>query len=68
MTCVWLRRMMLKRWTPEALPPAVAPVDHVDLERAKVEQRRILTRADVAIHDAMEHADQAFGPPRWRKR
>jgi hypothetical protein len=51
---------MLSRWVPADLPPAVAPADHVDLVRAKVEQRRILTRADVAIHEAMVHADQVF--------
>ena len=55
----WLRRM-LSRWAPEDLPPAVASVDRVDLARAKVDQRRILTRADVAIHEAMAHADQVF--------
>jgi poly-gamma-glutamate capsule biosynthesis protein CapA/YwtB (metallophosphatase superfamily) len=63
----WLRRM-LGRWAPEDLPPAVASVDHVDLARAKVEQRRILTRADEAIHEAMAHADQAFGSPHWVER
>jgi poly-gamma-glutamate capsule biosynthesis protein CapA/YwtB (metallophosphatase superfamily) len=59
---------MLARWVPEALPPAVGAADRVDLARAKVEQRRILTRADVAIHEAMAHADQAFGSPHWVER
>jgi hypothetical protein len=63
----WFRRM-LSRWVPDGLPPAIAPADHVDLVRAKTEQRRILTRADAAIHEAMEHADQAFGPPKWVER
>lgn len=61
----WFRRM-LSRWAPEDLPSAVAPADRVDLARAKVEQRRILTRADVAIHEAMAHADEAFGTPAGR--
>jgi hypothetical protein len=63
----WWRRV-LSRWMPEDLPPAVAPADHVDLVKAKIEQRRILTRADAAIHEAMAHADQAFGPPTWVER
>jgi hypothetical protein len=66
----WWRRV-LSRWVPEALPPAVAPADHVDLVRAKVEQLRISTRANVAIQEAlanlaiqaaMAHADEAFVP------
>lgn len=63
----WLRRM-LSRWAPEDLPPSLASEDRVDLAMAKVEQRRILTRADAAIHEAMAHADQAFGPPHWVER
>ena len=55
----WLRRV-LARWNPEDLPPTIVSADRVDLARAKVEQRRILTRADVAIHEAMAHADQVF--------
>jgi len=63
----WVRRM-LSRWAPEVLPPAIAPTERLDLARAKVEQRRLLTRADEAIHAAMAHADQAFGSPHWVER
>jgi hypothetical protein len=55
----WWRRV-LSRWAPEDLPPAVASADHVDLARAKVDQLRIETRANVAIQEAMAHADQVF--------
>jgi len=55
----WLRRV-LSRWAPDDLPPAVAADDRVDLARAMVDQRRILTRADAAIREAMAHADEVF--------
>ena len=63
----WIRRV-LSRWAPEDLPPAVVSADRVDLARAKVEQRRILTRADVAIQEAMAHADQVFGRVERRRK
>jgi hypothetical protein len=55
----WVRRMM-GRWAPEALPPVVTPVERLDLARARIEQVRLLTRADEAIHEAMAHADEIF--------
>ena len=63
----WIRRV-LGRWAPEDLPPVVASADRGDLARAKIEQRRILTRADVAIHEAMAHADEAFTNYRGQER
>jgi hypothetical protein len=63
----WFRRM-LSRWAPADLPPAVVSADRVDLARAKVEQRRILTRADAAIREAMAHADQVFEQIERRRR
>ena len=60
MKCVWLRRMMPKRWMPEDLPPVVTSPERLDLARAKVEQHRVQTRADEAISEAMAHADQIF--------
>jgi len=66
MNCV--RRIIAKRWTPDALPPGLVSADRVDLARALIDQRRILTRAaaktdaaTVAIREAMAHADEAFG-------
>ena len=55
----WVRRM-LSRWTPEDLPAPIVAADRVDLARAKVDQKRIMTRADVAIQEAMAHADDVF--------
>jgi hypothetical protein len=59
---------MLRRWSPEDLPPAIASADRVDLANAWADQRRILKRADAAIQEAMAHADEAFGRPNGAKR
>jgi hypothetical protein len=59
---------MLSRWRPEALPPVVAQSERLELAQAKVEQHRILSRADLAIHEAMAHADEVFGPQRVERR
>lgn len=72
MNCV---HRMMGRWAPEALPPAVAPSDRIDLELALEDQRRILTRAaaktdaaTMAIREAMAHADEVFGASRAERR
>lgn len=73
MNCV--RRMIAKRWAPDALPPAVVSADRIDLAQALADQRRILTRAaaktdaaTAAIREAMAHADEAFVSRAERRR
>ena len=63
----WIRRV-LGRWAPGDLPPVVASAERGDLARAKIEQLRILTRAEVAIHEAMAHADEVFTDYRGQER
>jgi hypothetical protein len=48
----------------------LAPTDRADLEDARATHKRLLSRADVAIQQAMAHADEVFGyrgPDRRRR-
>ena len=57
----WFRRMLLQARRPDT-PGAIGPEDRAALDRAKEQHERILNCADQAIHDAMAHADEVFGP------
>lgn len=56
----WFDRL-LHRQQP-APPPALEPGDRLELEDARVRHRKLLSRADQAIQEAMQHADQVFAP------
>jgi hypothetical protein len=66
----WLRRVLGPREQPTVT--RVAPIrPSPDLIEAQRRHRELLTRADLAIKEAMEHADEMFssgytGPERRR--
>ena len=67
----WFRRMFSPQRTHEAETSRPAPSK--ELAAARARHRQLLSRADAAIKDAMEHADEMFvdvapyrGPERRR--
>jgi len=54
----WLRNMFRPHPTEVVRRPTPSP----ELAAARIRHRQLLSRADEAIKDAMDHADEMFGP------
>lgn len=58
----WLRRVLGYDDPPtRTAEPLLRPSP--ELEAARIRHRQLLNRADAAIKEAMDHADEMFGAP-----
>ena len=64
----WVDKMLNRHREPPVVTHVVNAAERLELAEARREHKRLLSRADEAIKEAMGHADDIFGVYRGPER